>query len=145
MTKTANHTPTPWRRDETDESCFVIPRNDLQTVQIVCVLGEHSDVADATDYANAAFIVRAVNSHDALVEALEAVLYRQDKSKVLAALIRARGRDLHIDGTCPDDTLQSGEGEAPFYVFDADRQENIAGPFATKEEARAALTLAKGA
>lgn len=47
-------------------------------------------------------------------------------------------RELHVDGTNPDDGLFGGADESslpPFVVFDADAQENIAGPFNTAAEA----------
>lgn len=63
MTK-QQHTPTPWRLDGWD-----IKSAENQGRHIVA----HSDSAWAhnRDGANATFIVRAVNAHDALVEALE--------------------------------------------------------------------------
>lgn len=50
-------------------------------------------------------------------------------------------RELHIDGLFKDGTLQGAADEkdtsvtAPFYVFDADAQQNIAGPYLTYAEA----------
>lgn len=70
------HTPTPWRqRNDTD------PRTYIET-KFVAINGppEHPGVAvalcgkarNAQATANAAFIVQACNSHDALVAALDA-------------------------------------------------------------------------
>lgn len=49
--------------------------------------------------------------------------------------------NLHIDGTDPADnfTLGGGFDNAPFYVFDADTQQNAAGPYDTRHEAAYAL------
>jgi hypothetical protein len=49
-------------------------------------------------------------------------------------------RELHVDGTESDGFTLSGDGtNAPFFVFDADKQDWIAGPYQTKEEAETAL------
>ena len=53
---TAQHTPTPWNKKY--QGNLIRDKND-------------SVLAEVIDTSNAAFIVRAVNSHDALVEALE--------------------------------------------------------------------------
>lgn len=48
---------------------------------------------------------------------------------------------LCVDGT-DDHGAQAGDGEsAPFFVFNIDRQENVAGPFDTRSEAGRALQL----
>lgn len=48
-----------------------------------------------------------------------------------------------VDGTAEDGTFQ-GDGELPpFALFSPDLQENIGGPYATREHAAAALTIMK--
>jgi hypothetical protein len=50
-----------------------------------------------------------------------------------------RGELLVIDGTAEDGTYQ-GDGEnAPFVVFNVERQTNVAGTFSSLDQARAAL------
>ncbi len=74
-TKTA-HTPTPWAPiPQTDGSTMVarVTETDNQmqprSMRLVChVMARRSSLAE--DDANAAFIVRAVNAHDALTESL---------------------------------------------------------------------------
>lgn len=67
----AAHTPTPWFHTETD--IHTAP-DDVSSVGwgIATANGFHRDRTSETRRANAAFIVRCVNSHAALVEALEA-------------------------------------------------------------------------
>jgi hypothetical protein len=71
------HTPTPWHVFDDKAECpgieaenvTIVVFGDKLTITEDCgVQGETAEEARA----NAAFIVRAVNSHDALVEALEA-------------------------------------------------------------------------
>lgn len=62
------HTPTPWEVD---------PKRALRVLQrgtdtTICSTGATDNTRDQWE-ANAAFIVRAANAHDALVAALEAV------------------------------------------------------------------------
>ena len=72
---TTNHTPTPWIyalngfcRNSANESQFTFGP-DLDCVGVV--FNRNGPEGNATDEANAAFIVRACNSHDELVKALE--------------------------------------------------------------------------
>lgn len=56
--------------------------------------------------------------------------------------------NLTIDGTSPEDgfTFVGDVDNAPFYVYDVDAQENIAGPYATRLEAAwslAAISLGR--
>lgn len=93
---TKNHTPTPWKIVEGDGM-------DYNVLQIITDVREHKNqvgIANvdigfegplgAEQPANAAFIVRAVNAHDALVEALESLMGRtflitgEDKATDLA-------------------------------------------------------------
>jgi hypothetical protein len=46
---------------------------------------------------------------------------------------------LCIDGTNDEDVLESGCTTGPFFVFNIARQENVSGPFATMEDAKASL------
>jgi hypothetical protein len=72
------HTPTPWRLEiEGDERMVVSSAIDKDGDRVlVCDLYrggyDYSDLGYSMD-ANAAFIVRAVNSHDELVAALEGI------------------------------------------------------------------------
>lgn len=72
----AKHTPTPWAIDS-----YRAPNGDSVIVRIVgrgmgtpisAIGRRHGDIRDAEERANAELIVRAVNAHDALVEALKA-------------------------------------------------------------------------
>jgi hypothetical protein len=48
---------------------------------------------------------------------------------------------LHVDGTHEKDGTLQGDGTlAPFWIFDDNKQENIAGPFDTRVEAEAEMT-----
>lgn len=72
MTTQPKHTPTPWKAIEHEnknafEGNIVITPNDMNDA--VCTVWT-CDTEEETQ-ANAAFIVRACNSHAALVEALE--------------------------------------------------------------------------
>lgn len=66
MTK---HTPTPWQAlpDENGNETYVVGPKDQAVAD--CMMGY-----GVTDDANAAFIVKAVNNHKALVKALEVLL-----------------------------------------------------------------------
>ena len=67
--KKSEHTPTPWRVGDAGNTVFG-PKTDKPAPQIIADLmgcGENRK-------ANAAFIVRAVNSHDMLVNALQKLL-----------------------------------------------------------------------
>lgn len=67
------HTPTPWRIEVVESSSsgdpveLIVCGTDWEIAQIE--LGEEDNLCRA----NAAFIVKACNSHDALVKALEAI------------------------------------------------------------------------
>ena len=73
-----NHTPTPWKIDRilthnaapiiTAETCW------RDQPRIVAKAMYHSGSEDPEVHANAEFIVRACNSHDALLEALKILL-----------------------------------------------------------------------
>ena len=74
-TRTEQHTPTPWHLDEFD---LVAPLGD--GLQSIAVFPSGKDIpylnegqiagVEAKSKANAAFAVRAVNAHEALVQAL---------------------------------------------------------------------------
>lgn len=80
------HTPTPWRVEEGTTLIWgKCDPDDMTTwgmgypvvdVRLQSRWGERPDT-DETD-ANAAFIVRAVNSHDALIAALNGLLFNYD-------------------------------------------------------------------
>lgn len=72
----ASHTPTPWNLGYTGR-CILreIPGMcDGEDGYAVAITSAHSLLTPAEAKANAAFIVRAVNSHDALVKALEEMI-----------------------------------------------------------------------
>lgn len=73
MSKT-EHTPTPWKAVETndDYGTWEIIADDTGQCLIATVENDNADM-DA-QLADAEFIVRACNSHDALAEALQAVM-----------------------------------------------------------------------
>lgn len=81
---TTKHTPTPWAVDfRTDRDIVQLPRggdpenaNDLNNDSLAIA---HTD-------ADAAFIVRAVNAHDALVAALRALVDARDRPHGFADL-----------------------------------------------------------
>ena len=72
----ASHTPTPWNLGYTGR-CILreIPGMcDGEDGYAVAITSAHSLLTPSEAKANAAFIVRAVNSHDALVRALEEMI-----------------------------------------------------------------------
>lgn len=75
--KNQTHTPTPWFNPSTGRagnSWTFITTDDFRKIAKVLPIhprGQREAGDFATEAANAAFIVRAVNSHDALVGALE--------------------------------------------------------------------------
>ncbi len=70
-----DHTPTPWRAYGGGKSIGIAQRFEDTTPikDIVDIASCRVDEKEIDGYANASFIVRAVNSHDALVEALEEI------------------------------------------------------------------------
>lgn len=65
------HTPTPWRAMEMGSEgarLFQVTTDKRQAMKHIADVMARDTL---TDFANAAFIVRAVNAHDELVEALE--------------------------------------------------------------------------
>jgi hypothetical protein len=75
----AEHTPTPWAISEVKTSCgrcFKIGSDEMLSEAgkptYVCVYDDYG-FGDNAQRANANFIVKAVNSHDALMKALEKV------------------------------------------------------------------------
>jgi hypothetical protein len=74
----SKHTPTPWRvteHERNDESIALCIHSDAMGMPI-CRLG--GNISQINVEANAEFIVRAVNSHDKLVEAAERLLATLD-------------------------------------------------------------------
>jgi citrate lyase beta subunit len=68
------HTPTPWKVITEDISLIesvTLAADGCSYIVAHCLDGATSQVNEDTREANAAFIVKAVNSHDALVKALE--------------------------------------------------------------------------
>ena len=65
-TTTTKHTPTPWYKDNSFINFDYTDSDGNRYHGTICELGLRGSIQSA----NAAFIVRAVNSHDRLVEAL---------------------------------------------------------------------------
>lgn len=89
-----NHTPTPWAvgRSLDGLPCVDAPTESSCTLEICTVWGTEKDmIVNDECGANAAFIVRACNSHEALVEACQELLQELvDRGIVLPANDRAR-------------------------------------------------------
>ena len=86
--KPAEHTPTPWIRRESKSDVIWIEDGNGRVVM------HNSSVKDPEDQANAAFIVRAVNAHEELVEALREIAkgagpYSQDQLEHATNTIQA--------------------------------------------------------
>lgn len=67
------HTPTPWEIRKDDEGAYIGAKDGDRYIRIVQICGSLLNPSIAAD---AALIVRAVNSHAALVEALGHALER---------------------------------------------------------------------
>ena len=84
-----HHTPTPWEQSKT----YIVQKGHGVSLANATVMKGLSINADAENYekalANAAFIVRAVNSHDALLNASKEVVkaYREHEEDHLAFMI----------------------------------------------------------
>lgn len=62
--------------------------------------------------------------------------YRRGYGACLEDLSTDKSRELSVDGHSKEEGVFTGDGtHPPFVVFDADKQENIAGPFNTRQEA----------
>lgn len=83
----SEHTPGPWEILPGHSERRLIIRHDWRSGRYVAQIGELVGGPDLTpeDRANAAFIVRACNSHDALIAALEEA---DDNMDTLAANLR---------------------------------------------------------
>lgn len=71
MNSKVKWTPTPWSIDKVWQT--YITAGDERGEQRIGEINGGLNASDEQDAANAAFIVRACNAHDALVEALEAI------------------------------------------------------------------------
>ena len=91
MTNT-QHTPTPWLVVPEKLGSYQIRTVD-DDVTIAGTFGYGADDRKDQEAANAAFIVRAVNSHDALIEALS---YLEKEMAELAARKNTRYANLHF-------------------------------------------------
>jgi hypothetical protein len=113
MTTKSEHTPTPWAVDEDHPTSVVF---EADTEIEICTTDSGSSAEQGEDEANAALIVRAVNSHAALVEALGDLVEIIDRAGLL--------------------NLSNGVqlGQTSWYVKASDRL----------EYARTALSLAMG-
>lgn len=90
------HTPGEWREEPLPNGQIGIRADNHGYVVIVETSGPNPD-RNAAQIANAAFIVRAANSHDELVAALKAVISVADRKTVefdmaRAALAKAESR-----------------------------------------------------
>lgn len=70
MTK-AKHTPTPWKIEFNSKCEIVAKEGTIATLDLPMKRELGYDGACLLEEANASFIVKAVNSHEALVEALK--------------------------------------------------------------------------
>mgnify|MGYP001590175097 CR=1 FL=1 len=68
----SEHTKTPWEVDRYDEQGFTIRTADVNNQRVICWNSQRCSL-ETEDEANAAFIVRAVNAHEALMNLREAV------------------------------------------------------------------------
>lgn len=101
-----SHTPTPWQVHIPDQR--KVDRYQVEDRLIASADGKHiaetfqyqnhaNNEANGTSIANAAFIVRACNAHEGLVEALEACMYWSHllptdvQESVQSALRKAQG------------------------------------------------------
>lgn len=90
-----DHTPTPWHTDEPEEERNTLTR--ILSADVIMLVHAHSYPKYSTKHpdadtrrANAAFIVKAVNNHDALVSFAEYVLEMdRDSNAPLFAKARA--------------------------------------------------------
>jgi len=90
--KSTQHTPGPWNSDT-----HINPRN-VYAGDLIVAVCQYVDGTDAEVNANAAFIVRAVNSHDELVgllqhcrEYLGGYAEKPDMAVIAKALAKATG------------------------------------------------------
>lgn len=79
MTTQATHTPTPWYVDERGNIRQQSTGNVLADMQDGTRVNRESRISKREMEANAAFIVRACNSHEKLVEALKGMLVPHEK------------------------------------------------------------------
>lgn len=71
------NTPTPWKASKNDEFCIVESVNR----KLIADASGHIDMTDDEAEANAALIVRAVNSHQSLIDALEWYVKHDDSGE----------------------------------------------------------------
>lgn len=100
----AKHTPTPWEisRSKYKGQEHLGLRNVDSLTEAVWRVDSGAGLNPARDEANAAFIVRAVNAHDELVEALSDIVHsvggdtgfarQQRMKKARAAIAKAEGK-----------------------------------------------------
>jgi hypothetical protein len=92
----SEHTPTPWRKDEYALSIYAdnVPKGPMRVADLRGwgyltgkghgALGLSRDEGIAVQEANATFIVKAVNNHDALVKALEKISQQMTMGELIA-------------------------------------------------------------
>ncbi len=97
-----NHTPTPWVVNDNSGMALVIlgvsRRNQRREVAVVQY---HNGSDDSEVRPNAAFIVKAVNNHDALIEALEVVLDDLIYSEHSRVIVLGRAALKAVKGAVP--------------------------------------------
>lgn len=82
MNKTENTTARPWKLEigsQIDTRINVVYSDGELKSLIACMSKQICDEHGGSDTENAALIVRAVNSHDALVDALENLIKRTER------------------------------------------------------------------
>lgn len=72
MSDTTKHTPLPWEYRAASRGITTTMQQGAYSV--ICRMAESAGINAEERAANAAFIVKAVNSHQALVDALEALM-----------------------------------------------------------------------
>ena len=98
----AKHTPTPWKTGDADWRTIVGPATrwytqpfDPEERKLVGIATVDLSDNEAEDSANAEFVVRAVNNHEALVKLLEEVVeYGESfdlRDRIEALLVEAKG------------------------------------------------------
>lgn len=94
---TNTHTPAPWVVSESEKKCLAIfPGNEHGRPRALCSIAwvqSWNDTAD--DAANAAFICRAVNCHDELLDVLVRVMKEIEHGGASGTALRAMTEDAH--------------------------------------------------
>ena len=83
---TTKHTPTPWETEINFEGKTLLKTTfkRINADDLIAVMLEKSAIGESSE-ANAAFIARACNSHDALISALQGVVDSLSQNKTFPA------------------------------------------------------------